>query len=142
MWVRSECMTETLDAISMIENLIEQHPNHSVIIGGDIKSELVGNSPYDAYWSELMTKFNLASCDPCFSPSTITYRHASFNHYFILSLLEHHLLTDHIILDGENLSDHLPILMTLSAQFEVDRSQQQKTYFSAQAKMGKAHDST
>ena len=128
---RSECMTETIDAIAMIENLIEQHPSHGVIIGGDINSELRGNSPYDAYWTELMSKFKLSSCDPCFSPSTITYRHASLNHnkwsdHFIVSesLLQRALLTDHKTPDeGKNISDHLPILMTLSAKFEGNQFQ-------------------
>ena len=42
---RAECMAECIDAIEMLDTIIEQHPNHQVIIGGDYNTELKGYSP-------------------------------------------------------------------------------------------------
>ena len=47
---------ETSDAISMIDLLIDDHPQHQVVIGGDLNTELKGGSPFDALWMEHMTK--------------------------------------------------------------------------------------
>ena len=44
---RDECRAEALDTISMIEMIIEDHPQHLVVIGGDINCELNGHSPFD-----------------------------------------------------------------------------------------------
>ena len=44
---RAQCLTETIDVIAMLETIIEAHPHHSVIIGGDWNTELKGNSPFD-----------------------------------------------------------------------------------------------
>ena len=53
---RATCMTETADAISMIDTIIEHFPQHSIIIGGDMNTEFTGVSPSDKMWKELMTK--------------------------------------------------------------------------------------
>ena len=41
---KNECLVETIDAISMMETMIESFPLHSVIIGGDLNCELTGIS--------------------------------------------------------------------------------------------------
>ena len=123
---REHCMTETIDAISMIELIIDAYPQHQVIIGGDLNTELKGDSPFDALWLDLMTKNRFAYCDQYVQSPGYTYRHDSlnqtkFNDHFIVShaLLERGILHDHIILDeGENTSDHLPLLMKVSLQLE------------------------
>ena len=74
---RSECLAETLDVITMLENVIEQHPNHNVIIGGDINSELKNASPFDPFWCDFMSKNQLTCCDSLFPPSSVTYHHVS-----------------------------------------------------------------
>ena len=56
---REHCIAETLDALSVIELLISDHPNHKIVIGGDLNTELKGQSPFDAFWLELMTKNSL-----------------------------------------------------------------------------------
>ena len=112
---RTECMTETIDALSVLENIIEVHPLHEVIIGGDTNCELNGSSPFDPLWADMLTKFELAS-------STFTYCHNLPNHrkwndhvFMNKSLIEANCLKNHQILDdGDNTSDHLPIIMTLS----------------------------
>ena len=123
---RVECMQETLDAISMIELLIEDHPEHLFIIGGDLNTELKGNSSFDPLWDDLATKSRFAYCDANFSGPQYTYHHDTlgqrkFNDHFVVSkeLLDSKSLFNHKILDeGENTSDHLPILMSLSQKFK------------------------
>ena len=118
---RVECLAETLDAITMLENLIEQHPNHHVIIGGDINSELKNDSPFDPFWCDFMSKKQFTCCDSLFPPSSITYHHVSLGHkkwndHFLVSnslLTGSKLSNCSILQEGDNLSDHYPILMTL-----------------------------
>ena len=117
---RDQCILETLDALSMIELLIEDHPNHEIIIRGDLNTELRGNSPFDSLWSELMTKNSFTFCDSLTTGPDYTYRHESlnqskFNDHFIVSqrFLNH--TCDHTVIDdGDNNSDHLPLLMKVS----------------------------
>ena len=118
---REECIVETIDAISMIEMLLDAHPLHSVIIGGDFNCELKGDSPFDSYWNELIVKFNLKSCDNFISnPDAYTYSHDSlgqrkWNDHFLISSRLSALTNNHSILnEGDNPSDHLPLLFTLS----------------------------
>ena len=119
---RDQCMTETYDAISMVELLIEDHPHHSIIIGGDLNTELKGESPFDPIWNQLMTRNRLTSCDSFISSPNYTYRHDSlnqtkFNDHFLVSnaLMNKNLIHDHKILDdGDNNSDHLPLLTKIS----------------------------
>ena len=121
---REQCMAETIDAISMIELLIDDHPQHKVVIGGDLNTELKGNSPFDALWKDHMTKNRSTYCDQYVSSPNYTYRHDSlnqtkFNDHFIVSqdILDRGVTHNHIILDeGENTSDHLPLLMKMSLQ--------------------------
>ena len=123
---RVECLQETIDAISMIELIIEDHPNHLVVIGGDLNTELTGKSPFDPLWRELMDKNRFAYCDNFISSPRYTYHHESldqrkFNDHFIISqeFLDLKLAKGHKILeDGDNISDHLPILMSLSLNLE------------------------
>ena len=118
---RDECIVETLDAISMIEMMIDSHPLHSVIIGGDFNCEFNGTSPFDSYWNELRVKFDLISCDRFISdPNAYTYSHDSlgqrkWNDHFLISSRLSNSTTNHSILnEGDNPSDHLPLLFTLS----------------------------
>ena len=122
---REQCLTETYDAISMVELLIDDHPNHSIIIGGDLNTEMKGESPFDSAWNNLTTRNSLAYCDNFVSSPTYTYRHDSlnqfkFNDHFIVSrsLIDHNTVHSHQILDdGDNNSDHLPLTMSLSLKF-------------------------
>ena len=123
---RTQCMVDTVDTLSMIENIMEQFTDYFVIIGGDINSELKGNSPFDPLWEELMKKFELASCDNSFPSSTITYQHNSLGHkkwndHFVVSrkLVDSASLSNHQVLDeGDNLSDHFPIMMSLKTKIQ------------------------
>ena len=73
-----------------------------------------------------MTKKQLASCDKFFAAPQYTYFHESlgqkkFNDHFLISqtLIDQNVVTDHTILDeGDNTSDHLPIMMKVSTQHE------------------------
>ena len=119
---RDECMVETIDAITMLETIIESHPLHSLIIGGDFNSELKGVSPFDTLWSEFITKYDLMNCDNFIadpSSNNYTYYHESLGHrkwndHFLITRRLANLTSDHKILnEGENPSDHLPILFGL-----------------------------
>ena len=119
-------MTETIDALAMVENIIEAHPHHAVIIGGDFNCELNNRSPFDPLWAEFCTKYDLVSCDDRYPSSSFTYRHNSLNHikwndHFLVSktLFQANSLNSfHILDEGDNPSDHLPILMSLSTVAE------------------------
>ena len=118
---REECITETLDAISMVEMMIESHPLHFIAIGGDFNCELKGVSPFDSYWNDLRVKFDLISCDSFISiTDSYTYSHESlgqrkWNDHFLISSRLSTLTNNHLILnEGDNPSDHLPLLFSLS----------------------------
>ena len=123
---RAECMADTVDALTMIENLIEAHPSHQVIIGGDINSEMKGKSPFDSHWNDFIARYQLECCDRFFPTDSYTYRHDSLNqikwndHFLVSSsLLQNDKLNNfHIVDSGDNVSDHLPIVMSLNAQFD------------------------
>ena len=132
---RVGCMAETTDAISMLETIIEQYPNHSIILGGDLNTELKGNLSFDPLWNEFMEKFDLSSCDSFYPSSSITYRHQTleqqkFIDHFLVSrdIIETSIISNHEIVDeGHNLSDHLVIKMDLSisrgASFTLNNEQ-------------------
>ena len=120
---REACMVETIDAISMIETIIDSHPLHSIIIGGDFNTELKGDSPFDTFWNDFCAKFDLIKCDNFVSnsnPTTYTYSHDSLgqrkwnDHFLISRRLENSTINHTILNEGENPSDHLPILFSLS----------------------------
>ena len=109
----------------MLETIIEQHPNHSIVIGGDFNSELVGESQFDSFWNDFIAKNQLACCDSLFPQDSITYHHQSldqkkWNDHFLVSqsLMNGNLSNFSILDDGDNVSDHFPILMKLSIELD------------------------
>ena len=118
---RVECISETIDTIAMLDTIIEQYPNHNVIIGGDFNSELKGVSPFDQHWDDFMRKNQLACCDFLYPSDTFTYHHQTLqqkkwnDHFLIRSSFPRDNITSAIILDdGDNVSDHLPIILNLT----------------------------
>ena len=135
-----KCLAETQDALSMIDLLIENHPFHLIIIGGDLNTELKGESPFDTLWTEMMTRNALASCSPLFSSPGYTYHHETLGHkklidHFVLShTLLNNMTSGHRILDdGSNLSDHLPIMLQLNVS--VSRTAAKPNSTSEEAKL-------
>ena len=133
---RDQCIAETLDALSVIELLISDHPQHDVVIGGDLNTELKRESPFDDFWYDFMTKYSLRHCDSLATSIQYTYCHESLNQkkfidHFIVSesLFLNGSIGNHFVLDdGDNTSDHLPLLLTLNislpeSQTEVSRPQ-------------------
>jgi hypothetical protein len=53
------CIQETLDAISMIDLICEDHPHHKILIGGDFNSELAVGSAFYDYWHDFMERKKL-----------------------------------------------------------------------------------
>ena len=123
---RQECVAETVDALSMIEEIINDHPHHKVIIGGDINTELNNSSPFDPIWANFMSKYDIKCCDSLVTGDTnYTYSHDSLNQrkwndHFLLSSSIVPLTDNHAILDtGDNTSDHLPIMFRLSCDLSA-----------------------
>ena len=124
---RTRCLNETADAFSMLETILENHPNHKVILGGDLNTEMKGESPFDIHWNDFMSKFKLSCCDSRFPANSITYQHktldqAKWNDHFIVStslLLDDKLDKYAILDDGDNQSDHKPIIMRFSAKLDT-----------------------
>ena len=126
---KSECMSETIDAISMIETIINDFPSHCVIIGGDLNTEMKGTSPFDSLWSNHISKHSLSTCDTYYPSDTITYQHQSLghkkwlDHFVSSSLLENSTLSNHIVIeDGDNLSDHSVISMSLKTKLNQHKN--------------------
>ena len=69
---RDTCMVETIDALSMLDLIIHDHPQHLVVIGGDCNTELRGDSPFDSLWQDFSTKHQLAYCSQ-FRPYPVTH---------------------------------------------------------------------
>ena len=125
----NECVSESIDAISMLEEIISDHPLHRVVVGGDLNTELKGDSPFDVLWLEFMAKNDIVCCDS-FNEGTndYTYIHDSLNQrkwndHFLVSSSIVASTANHAILDaGDNTSDHLPILFQLSCKMSAQPS--------------------
>ena len=119
---RNSCLAETKDTISMIDKIIHDHPGHLIVIGGDLNTELKGKSPFDSFWNDLTEKNQLSYCTDLFPSPGYTYHHVALGHrkqndHFIVSkdILDNHMTKGHKVLDeGHNVSDHLPILMSIA----------------------------
>ena len=124
---RTGCLSETVDAISMLEELMADHPVYDFVIGGDFNSEFSGVSPFDNLWKDCISNNNLVCCDRFINNNNgnndnnnYTYIHQTLNqtkwndHFFVSSSLvdasSHHFILD----DGDNVSDHLPLMMNLA----------------------------
>ena len=122
---RTQCMTEALDAISMIEVLIDENPDHHIIIGGDLNTELKNESPFDHLWKDLIDKYSLAYSNNVTAGPNYTYRHDSLNqtkmndHFLVSAHLLDRISNTRILDDGENNSDHLPRLIHLQIETQV-----------------------
>ena len=85
-----------------------------------------GDSPFDALWQDVINKFRLKCCDEFFPQNSYTYHHESLNqtkwndHFLVSqSLIEKKSINDFEILDkGDNVSDHLPVVMRLSTEVQ------------------------
>jgi hypothetical protein len=117
---RVECTQECVDAISMIETILDEHPQHHIIIGGDFNTELKGQSPFDPYWKDLMERYNLLCCDSLSKNSVAyTYSHPTLpigkwnDHFLVDKGLWSETDNNRILDEGDNTSDHLPIALDL-----------------------------
>ena len=96
-------MNEAVDVVTMVENIIEAHPLHHVIIGGDFNTELNGASPFDQLWIELMEKHNLDCTDNLVNGNiSYTYHHESLGH----KKWNDHFLVSHQLVLGAKTSGH------------------------------------
>ena len=131
----------------MLDTIIEQHPNHLIIIGGDLNTELKGNAPFDIHWSDFMTRHNLSCCDSFLPSDTYTYHHKSLDqkkwsdHFIVSDSLITNTISNHAVIDdGDNLSDHLPIILNLAAEIHRSKPDQTKTEHDAYLRWDKISD--
>ena len=130
---RQECMDETIETISMLDEILADHPLHKVIIGGDFNTEMNDSSPFALLWAEFLARFDLVCCDQFYNnnnnnnnnnSNNYTYFHESLNHkkwldHFIVSSSLAPLTQNHEIIDaGDNTSDHLPIKLEISCSMK------------------------
>ena len=124
---KQECIAETIETITMLEEILTDHPLHQVVIGGDMNTEFRNMLPFDDLWMAFIKKHDLLCCDQLNrSACKYTYIHDSLDHrkwndhFFISSSLMSS--TDcHEIMDvGENPSDHLPISFQLSIEISTE----------------------
>ena len=60
---RQECIAETIETISMLEEIISDHPFHQLIIRGDFNTEMKGYSPFDSLWADFTAKHYMTCCE-------------------------------------------------------------------------------
>ena len=145
---RVRCLAETMDAISMLESIIDEHPDHEIILGGDFNTEMKGESPFDVHWDRCMNKFGLTCCDNFYPRDSITYHHKTldqkkFSDHFLVSrsVITASRMSEFVILDeGDNQSDHLPIKMKLSSDFGNPSTDQNGTTETESLKWAKLND--
>ena len=122
---RTQCLSETMEAIAMLEEIIADHPLHSFVVGGDFNTEFRDNSPFDVLWRECLLKNDLVCCDHLFNNNSNnnnmhtyvhqTLDHSKWNDHFLISSCLTRASSHHVIMeDGANVSDHLPIMMSLT----------------------------
>ena len=123
---RERCINETIDAITMIELIIEDHPLHDIVFGGDLNTELKSESPFDPLWEEFVRKYSFAYCDSFVSSHNFTYRHDSLNqskfndHFLVSKSLIDGICHDHRVLEeGDNCSDHFPLLLKMKLKLQA-----------------------
>tara|TARA_B110001454_G_scaffold153252_1_gene142574 strand:- start:178 stop:1323 length:1146 start_codon:yes stop_codon:yes gene_type:complete len=120
---RKSCLLKYINTLTMVENNLDEFSTHQVVIGGDFNTELKGNSPFDNLIRELMEKYNLRCCDALTATlsnnEAYTYHHETldqkkFNdHFLVTDYLYGQLKSVRILEDGDNTSDHLPIIFKL-----------------------------
>ena len=103
---RQECMAESIETISMLEEIINDHPSHRFVLGGDFNTEFRGNSPFDILWQEFSERHNLVCCDGMINDGGGGGGDGpAINHYtYIHESLDQQKWTDHFIISSFLLS--------------------------------------
>jgi len=106
--------------LSDISDVISTYPGYTLVFGGDLNNDMTISSKVSKILKQFMTDFKLILCNDVIKPNCdYTYIHESQQH---LSYVDYFLISDDIvgdviefqILDDMvNMSDHLPIFMSL-----------------------------
>jgi len=110
------------DILAKIENVIASQKNMNVVIGGDFNFDFTTNSCGQKLFSDFMLNCNLKVCDNIIANSVnYTYEHTTNNctsfidHFLVSKVVFDCILSGDILDSGANLSDHLPIVLKLTA---------------------------
>ena len=125
-------VTESVaDIISMIEEVINQFPDYSIICGGNLNTNLCASSPSAFLIRQFMQDCNLEICDGVLSKSenilNYTYCHETLKHYsyidyFLISKSLINLVQDFTIFESAiNMSDHNAVIVYIKLEEITDK---------------------
>jgi len=110
-----------LNLVGVIENILSDYPECSVILGGDFNLEFVNELSCRAIVNDFVRSSMLKLCDSkVASPTRFTYVSEANNsksfidHFFVDVALFDKVESSEIIDSGMNLSDHLPLVLHFS----------------------------
>ena len=108
-----------------IHNIVCLYPNSTVILGGDLNTDMSVVSSGSKLIRTFMKECNLIVCTDIIPPncnytfSKDTQEHFSFIDYFLVSKdIGDHVLHFEVLVNGVNLSDHMPIKLTVNMVIE------------------------
>ena len=76
---RQDCLAETNETFTMLEEILTDHPRHQIILGGDFNTKFNVNSPFEILWRDFLVNHDLVLCDQ-FVNNIYTYSYDSLNH--------------------------------------------------------------
>ena len=59
---RHECMAESRETITMLDEILCEHPLHKFVLGGDFNTEFTNSSPFDNLWRDFIIQHDLTLC--------------------------------------------------------------------------------
>ena len=111
------------ETLASIINIVNDTVFKFIVCGGDFNIDLSVSSSQFGILSNFLQELNLVAADALLpAPDLKSYRHATQNasslidHFFISTDLYSNISDVSILDDGDNLSDHLPVVMNMSVQ--------------------------
>ena len=109
---------EFSDVLNEISGLLASHEGYDCIIGGDLNVDFCRDSPNLLNLISFLSNESLLSSYEVFNNTDFTYMssngaRSTIDHFIFNENLYNCLLNFNVMSDGDNLSDHLPIFITL-----------------------------
>ena len=127
--VSAQYSCELAECLSFVEDAL--CGDHDVILLGDMNFSCdMSNAGFRECYS-LFSRFNLYHCDNLITErNRVTYRSDSLNqssfidHVFVSNSIRHHVSTITLYDSGSNMSDHIPLIVSLNLQIDMARAYQ------------------
>lgn len=117
---------ELADLLSQISNDLEGGQFNKLIMGGDFNFQLSGSHTGLKLFKQFMRDHGLSDCDRFIKGGDVyTYFHEGLNaksfidHFLVNDALSDSVVSCDILESGCNLSDHLPIVLTVNVHLEI-----------------------